>query len=382
MIKMVKVDKTTLVLVELLIIFGIFFIFQFLSNLYMSKHSNEAVWVGKMDWRLRTMAMAFFSLVAVYMLFFQYFHSTGDSLIFTNIKISFLILVMMYVSLDVVTVAFDVAAITYVGLHGIEPYVLAYVVSYAILFALIMVIGYGHNINPWWRLVLYNLVGLIFWIATFIYAPHSSRYQLSLGQASEYLLQMVVLVSVPYVVTYFLQQNQQVIFKQTREAFIDGLTQVLNYHAFNLNVEHAFQRAKEKDLSLCMMILDLDHFKAINDTYGHLAGNYVLIHFCQIISQQISKNVDIALYRIGGEEFALVFNETEPGTAAAVGQRMLNTIREKDFVYKGQEIDLTFSAGISKVHSNNYTSKDFFDQVDQLTYQAKKAGGNQVRTDF
>ncbi len=379
---MVKVDKTTLVLVELLVIFGVFFIFQFVSNIYMSKHSNEAVWVGKMDWRLRSLAMAFFSLVAVYMLIFQYFNTTSDTLAFTNIKISFLILVMMYVSPDVVTVAFDAAAVTYVVLYGIKPYVLAYIVSYAILFALIMVIGYGRNIKPWWRLLLYNLVGLIFWTATFIYAPYSSRYQLSVGQTGEYLIQMVILVSIPYIVTYFLQQNQQVIFKQTQEAFIDGLTQVLNYHAFNLNVEHAFQRAKEKDLSLCMMILDLDHFKSINDTYGHLAGNYILIHFCQIISQMISKNVDIALYRIGGEEFALVFNETEPGSAAAVGQRMLNVIRDEDFIYKGQEIDLTFSAGISKVHPDNYTSKEFFDQVDQLTYQAKKAGGNQIRTDF
>lgn len=88
------------------------------------------------------------------------------------------------------------------------------------------------------------------------------------------------------------------------------------------------------------------------------------------------------MYRIGGEEFALVFNETEPGSAAAVGQRMLNAIRDEDFVYKEQKIDLTFSAGISQIHSDNYTSKEFFDQVDQLTYQAKKAGGNQIRTDF
>ncbi|WP_261807113.1 GGDEF domain-containing protein [Lapidilactobacillus luobeiensis] len=379
---MIRINSNGFAFLELLIIFGIFFLFQFLSNSYTSRHTNEAVWVGKMDWRLRALAVTFFAAVGLIMFVFQkYNHASPMSLV--NLKMVTLILVMMFVSNDVVIIAFDVIVLGYLVFRGVNPHSLFYIAIYFVMFLIILLIGNSSKIKHWFvRLLFFNITGLLFWVGYYSYNVLIAKiYTVSFQTILAYMGQMVLLISIPYTVSYSMQQNQEMIFKRTQEAYLDGLTHVYNYHAFNLNIEHTFQRSQEKKLPMSMMIMDLDHFKSVNDTYGHLAGNYVLVHFCAIVVGVIKSNADIAVYRIGGEEFAVVFTGTSLPSALAVSNRIMAAVRAAEFVYKDAKIPLTFSAGLTELQAQDETSKQFFDRADILTYTAKRHGGDQIVTE-
>lgn len=376
---MIRINSNGFAFIELMVILGIFFLFQFVSNSYTSRHANEAIWVGKMDWRLRILATAFFSSVGLIMFIFQKYNDASPMLL-VNLKLVTLILVMMFVSTDVVIASFDIICLGYLIFRGITVSSLFYIMMYAAIFFVILFIGNTPHIKHWVvRLILFNLAGLLFWVGYYSYnVLYAKTYTASLSTVVTYMIQMVVLISIPYMLSYSMQLNQEMIFKRTQAAYIDGLTHTYNYHAFNLNMEHTFQRSQEKGLPLAMMIMDLDHFKCINDTYGHLAGNYVLINFCLAVKRALKSKQDASFYRIGGEEFALVFSQVSTTDAEAASQAVLMEVRDTVFQYKGNIIDLTFSGGLNSTLPTDETSKEFFDRVDLLTYTAKRHGGNQI----
>ncbi|MFC6315827.1 diguanylate cyclase [Lapidilactobacillus achengensis] len=375
---MIEISGVTLIVMELLVIFGTLFVFQFVGNSYSRRHSNDAVWVGKMDWQLRLITTILFCLVGIILVTFQKL-TASDSRIAVNLVIASMIMVMTFVSQDVIVAVFDVTALYYFALHGIDPSTLAYVVFYAVLFGFLLGVTRNTKVGPWWRLLLFNLLGALYWLATYaFYVQIMHVLDMSVRQLFYYLLQMIVLISVPYTVAYSMQLDQLTVFKRTQEVYLDGLTHVYNYHAFNLNLEHAFQFSQENQTPLSMMVLDLDHFKHINDTYGHLAGNYVLVHFCEVVLEQLPVSSEYKLYRIGGEEFALIFSETESTQALALAKQIEQRVRDAEFIYRGTAIRLTFSGGLAQTGADDLTSRQFYDRVDGLTYLSKQKGRDQI----
>jgi len=157
-----------------------------------------------------------------------------------------------------------------------------------------------------------------------------------------------------------------------REATIDGLTKAFNKSYFNMYLAQEVNRTQRYKRHLSLIMSDIDHFKKINDTYGHLVGDSVLQAVTQIIMQQCRRSDLVA--RFGGEEFVILLLETplEGGKTAA------EKIRQAIASYTFEKIQsLTMSFGVASL-TTDIDGQELLHQADVALYEAKKNGRNQV----
>jgi two-component system cell cycle response regulator len=130
-----------------------------------------------------------------------------------------------------------------------------------------------------------------------------------------------------------------------------------------------------------VLVLDIDYFKSINDTYGHDCGDDVLREFAIRVRKSI-RGIDLAC-RIGGEEFVVVMPETDMAVAATVAERLRRKIAAEPFpIEQGRRnIDVTISIGIASLESSHDTAAQLLKRADQALYRAKRDGRNRVVAD-
>ena len=155
----------------------------------------------------------------------------------------------------------------------------------------------------------------------------------------------------------------------------DRLTQVRNRHYFESDMEYRIAQAnRHDDRVFCVLMVDIDHFKHINDDYGHLIGDSVLRTVAQELEKQ-ARTSDIVT-RYGGEEFAVVLPETELQEASNVAERMRSHIEA--LAIDGVKESVTASFGISQYQKGDHSYSDIVERADQALYEAKEQGRNQV----
>ena len=160
---------------------------------------------------------------------------------------------------------------------------------------------------------------------------------------------------------------------------IDELTNLYNRRHYDQKIMAEYRRSKRNLTPLSLILLDIDHFKSVNDTYGHLAGDQCLSWVAQIIKQSLKRSADIG-FRYGGEEFAIILPDTEADGAIALAETVRSAIEKFDFIYKEQTIPLTISCGISTYKQQGYVKPEqLFFVADKALYQAKNQGRNQVQ---
>ncbi len=161
------------------------------------------------------------------------------------------------------------------------------------------------------------------------------------------------------------------------KAVRDGLTGLHNKRYFLERFEQEFTWAVRNDRSLSVLVLDLDHFKNINDTHGHDAGDEVLRRVAARIGACIRRE-DI-LARFGGEEFVLLLRETDAARALEVAQRIVEAVRATSVAHGGDAISVTVSAGLAHTREPSVeTCADLFARADRRLYAAKLAGRDRV----
>jgi len=156
--------------------------------------------------------------------------------------------------------------------------------------------------------------------------------------------------------------------KAYKELLIDPLTRAYNRKALERDLLEILEKGKDKDLDLCIAMIDVDNFKVINDTYGHLVGDYVLIKFVQIMRSLIRSSDKI--YRYGGDEFIIVFNRSNLLNARKSIERILNKIEKTKLKYKDYVISLTVSSGIT-CHKKGDDVDSIINRADEALYEAK-----------
>jgi diguanylate cyclase (GGDEF)-like protein len=158
----------------------------------------------------------------------------------------------------------------------------------------------------------------------------------------------------------------------------DSLTQVFNRRFFIDRVRQEVKRINRYGSSLSLLMIDIDHFKKVNDTYGHLAGDAVLAGVAGLIKEKL-RETDV-LARYGGEEFMLIATPMERDGAVALGERMRALVEGHPFAHEGRSIAVTVSIGVSSWHPS---LKDNFEEIirmaDDALYGAKEEGRNRVR---
>ncbi len=164
------------------------------------------------------------------------------------------------------------------------------------------------------------------------------------------------------------------IYKMT---IIDGLTGAHNKRYFMEFLEREIARCARHTRPLSLLMFDIDHFKAINDTHGHLTGDHVLKEMAARLLERVRK--DELLARYGGEEFAAVLPETDHDGAMKFGEQIRSIVASKPFEYEGDVLNITISVGVATTSGSEPLEPfEFIKIADENLYRAKNEGRNRV----
>ena len=159
-------------------------------------------------------------------------------------------------------------------------------------------------------------------------------------------------------------------------ALTDPLTGVNNRTAMNSALIRETELARRHGNALSLIAADIDHFKRINDTYGHLAGDYVLKSVAEALND-CTRRTDI-VFRSGGEEFLVLLSNTGKQGALLLAERIRSTIEACDLAYSDHRIAATISLGVA-CYGKGDNSESLFEKADTALYAAKAAGRNCVK---
>jgi diguanylate cyclase (GGDEF)-like protein len=157
-------------------------------------------------------------------------------------------------------------------------------------------------------------------------------------------------------------------------ATTDGLTGLLNHRLFQEKLSGEFKRLNRLSDPLSLLLADIDHFKKVNDTYGHPAGDLVLRGVSAVIRETI-RDIDIPA-RYGGEEFAVILPGTDAEGAQKMAERLRRAVMAKTFTADGKSLKVTVSIGIATSPENAETKEGLIEKADQALYEAKHNGRN------
>ncbi len=159
-------------------------------------------------------------------------------------------------------------------------------------------------------------------------------------------------------------------------AMTDALTGLENRRSFFARGGEEIKRARRYQLPLSLLLLDVDEFKRVNDTYGHDIGDLVLQCIAHTLKESI-REIDI-LARLGGEEFAILLPNTQAEAAAMLGERLRSSIEKETCACKGQNTRVTVSVGVAAHHADTLDLDTLLRNADQAMYRAKSLGRNRV----
>lgn len=157
---------------------------------------------------------------------------------------------------------------------------------------------------------------------------------------------------------------------------MDALTQTYNRRFFNEALEREVQRSLRYRRELSLILFDIDHFKQVNDTYGHVAGDSVLRQLALVVKPRLRQQDVFA--RVGGEEFAVLLPEVETAGALIAAEKVRSIVSDARFLVNGEEFGCTVSVGVASFDARMSEPTMLYNAADQSLYEAKRSGRNRV----
>ena len=253
-----------------------------------------------------------------------------------------------------------------------------------------LVINYYFSLPSLWMLLLIPAVAIVFlsptWKTTIvvgilgfiliILSEFLFHQRHLLYQDIVYLIVTGILEWIIFMVIAFFQiKTARVVIKLGNFALTDPLTGIYNRRYLELYMEKIIPLYEEKEQTMTLIMFDIDHFKKINDTHGHHAGDMVLQKMVRVIKRAIRHN-DVFV-RIGGEEFVILLPNCSLEHGIKFAERIRKTVENTKFIYKGIRIFVTVSIGVTE-YKGGQDLEEFFEKADQALYQAKETGRNKV----
>jgi two-component system, cell cycle response regulator len=157
---------------------------------------------------------------------------------------------------------------------------------------------------------------------------------------------------------------------------VDGLTQVYNRRYFNEALEREFNRSKRYDRALSLVAFDIDHFKRVNDTHGHLAGDNLLRQIVAAVKPRLRREDIFA--RTGGEEFGILVPEIPLEGARATAEKVRRIVESTPLKVDQDVVPVTISLGCAMLGPEDTSPEELYRRADEQLYQAKQGGRNRV----
>jgi diguanylate cyclase (GGDEF)-like protein len=164
-----------------------------------------------------------------------------------------------------------------------------------------------------------------------------------------------------------------------RKNVLDELTGLHNRRFYDQKILAEYRRSRRNLTALSLVVIDIDHFKLVNDNFGHLAGDQCITWVAKLIKQSLKRTADIA-FRYGGEEFCLILPNTDSNGAFLVAEKLRLTVKEHNCNIEDNDISLTISCGIFTYQQEmDIGPEQIFSCADKALYEAKSQGRNQTK---
>ena len=176
-----------------------------------------------------------------------------------------------------------------------------------------------------------------------------------------------------------LQELEEANHELEQKNTLDELTGLFNRRFYDQKILAEYRRSKRNLTPLSLIIIDIDHFKVVNDSYGHLAGDQCLVWLSKYLKKSLKRSSDMA-FRYGGEEFCVILPDTDAKGAMALAEDLRKNIEQQTCAYKDIEISLTISSGIfTYIQQDNVQPEQIFTRADKALYDVKNNGRNQTQ---
>ncbi|MFD0824981.1 GGDEF domain-containing protein [Neobacillus sp. M.A.Huq-85] len=224
---------------------------------------------------------------------------------------------------------------------------------------------------PRWKVIFGTAIFYCFLKYTTYFTEEDS---ISLIEMVALIFNSLVNAAILLTVSYLRLRYIKLLKQMQKLIVIDSVTGLYNRRYFDLYMEKTIPFMKRIKRPLILLMLDIDHFKQVNDNNGHLCGDQALRHISEIIKRNV-RNTD-AYVRLGGEEFAIILPNTQLAEGQSIAERIRGAVERSNFTYKHIPVPITISIGVTLYCGENVD--DFIEKADQALYRAKESGRNQV----
>ncbi|NLR31416.1 GGDEF domain-containing protein [Levilactobacillus tujiorum] len=307
---------------------------------------------------------------------------TTNGWVFVNFQVFAVIFVSYFLELNLRPWQLGILILAYMSINNTLTIGLSWLFAltyFGLYFAMTFIKKHRHA-SQWRNFCDYTLVNLVFAVA--MWADIKFRFELTYAAVAWEVLFSFFFMTITFVYINSVLDGANTLAHLTYTTNFDELTRVHNYYAFKNEFGQAFEYAQTQQIPLTIMLFDIDHFKHVNDTYGHLAGDYVLSNVARLITKQL-KTIDptLTLYRTGGEEFTIIFKNYTTTQAADHAKAIAQMIHDQAFHYAGQDIDISISAGVTALQTIDENQLDLYRRADQNLYYSKRHGRDQITID-
>lgn len=240
------------------------------------------------------------------------------------------------------------------------------------LLSLIPAFGISYLYPKWWGIVV---VGILFFATILVteLVAYGGHFPLGHGQSLIYIA--VTAGGIHAFFVYLRIKSIKLIKKLEKLSLIDDLTKIYNRRYLEMYMEKAIPFAERNGHPLTMVMFDIDHFKNINDSYGHNAGDMILQKLGKVIKETLRKP-DVII-RTGGEEFLIILPDCSLNRGIKLAERIRTKVQSTKFVYNGNQIIVTISLGVTEYISGQDLNQ-LMECADMALYKAKESGRNKV----
>ncbi|MCL1074070.1 GGDEF domain-containing protein [Shewanella dokdonensis] len=220
-----------------------------------------------------------------------------------------------------------------------------------------------------WLSLLFGIGGMM----QMLYTQSTQLPQFNLSLSNNALFSYLTIWAVSHVYEY---KRSYVVQQLQKLASVDPLTGLYNRRQLTAVFEHCFTAHRQSGYPFGMLLLDVDHFKNINDVYGHDVGDQMLTHLACLM--KANRRHDDWVFRVGGEEFCLLVAQSDKSQLRQMAERLRLDVEQHPGIYDGQQCPVTVSIGIATWPEDGSTFASLYQQADRRLYQAKNSGRNTV----